>query len=190
VDIKKILAALGASLPVVVVGGAVAISRVADPPEDLLNRILLGGTWVSKLPKEEREKIYEAYSLCHELAQLIEWPAINMYSLVYAETYNPTGAREQAIRVLEHFENYAKNTIRQKAEEWHLPSDKAKRLEDIFMDSGDWTILMAKTIKKEIEEGAPRYRVFTSALINLDIVLRSTKNSFVECLMELNALKI
>ena len=182
-DIKKILTVLGASLPVVVVGGIVALNRVADPPEYLLDMLR-----IYELPEEERRKVYKAYSLCHNLASVIERHAVGLYSMAYAIAEQRGVVIDETTVVLERFEEGFKTAIRWAAADLGVPSNK---LEKVFSYKAYGGLIdMARAIKSKIERGEPPYRIYDSAKFYLDEVMRDVRDAFVECLATLNVLKV
>ena len=183
-DIKKIVYMLGASLPVAVVGGVIALNKAVDPPMHLLDRL-----GIYELPEKEQRRIYKAYSLCHDLADLILRPAIRLYGL---SDPNLRDARwlllHEAESVLRGFESGVKSAIWWAAEDLGVPKDKLEKVFSYGVYSD--VIYMARAIKDKIERGESQFEVHDSAKFRLEDILKSVKNAFVECLIELDVLKV
>jgi hypothetical protein len=109
-DIGNVVCALGAMLPVVVVGGMVALSRVVDPPEEFVRR-----------PRtfEEAKKIEIARDLCGEGAHIF-----TTYANDVADLADSVLAGERPERVVEELERIARFI----EADFKRLSDKAERV--------------------------------------------------------------
>jgi len=181
VDVVKIACLLGASIPIIVVGGAVGLGMVVDPDGLLLYRLRL-----EELPEEERRRTLKAYRVCHELTHLIERTAINLYSEAKIADVRGVLVVDGAKGVAERFEESFKREI-----SW-LGRDLGVDpyiLEDAFYPAVRDLVYMAKSMLQKVESRASPSEIYESAKFNLEVVLSSALDSYVTCLSKLSALK-
>lgn len=181
-DVWRIVQLLGASIPIIAVGGAVGLSVVADPDGFLPYRLRL-----DELPEDERRRAYKAYRVCHELTRFIERTAIDLYSDAKIADVRGVLVVDGVKSVAERLEESFKREISWLAGDLGVDPNI---LEDAFYPAVRDLVYMAKSMLQKVERREPPSEIYESAKFNLGGVLSSAMDSYVMCLSKLGVLKV
>jgi hypothetical protein len=182
VDVWRIVQLLGASIPIIAVGGAVGLSVVADPDWDwLLLRLRL-----EELPEEERMRAQKAYRVCHDVTYFIVGTAIELYSEAKIADVRGVLVVDGVKSTAERFEEAFKREISWLARDLGVDP---YILEDAFYPAVRDLVYMAKSMLQKVERHEPPSEIYESAKLRLSMVLSSAMDSYVVCLSKLGVLK-
>jgi hypothetical protein len=182
VDVWRIVQLLEASIPIIVVGGVVGLSMVADPDGFLPYRLRL-----EELPEEERRRAQKAYRVCHELTHFIARTAINLYSEAKIAYVRGVLVVDGIKSTAERFEESFRREVIWLGRDLGVDPNI---LEDAFYPAVRDLVYMAKSMLQKVERNEPPSEVYESAEFNLGEVLSSAMDSYVMCLSKLGVLKV